>query len=374
MDLILASKKADKTMMEVEGVGGYYGECIVGLILPEDSKEEVIKLQKGDFLPLTLKTVSWWYNDGNSEFKIIFLGEYDDEYTPGEYYGFYLAGFIGNLNGFSNEFIAKSFHMTKTESEKLIKDQSRTNLLIKINEGTKMPHPCNKVKHKLVFNLDSAKPCVEVKNGGVLSAVTCRNLPLLGDVGLSANRVVLESGALFGPIFTADLSVQLSFVTKGSGRVQIVGPLCKVVLDTKVEEGGLFFVPKFFPFVVEADEGGMEFFPVITSSKLLGHFKSLVRNKSQSEGSIAEGHKVEEVLTLYSRYFDEIESRLNRPKRVNDEPNHNEAFGKSSMFPQQGKPIGGSTTKPLTTLEKTQAHRYVLFNCAAVKPFIEYEI
>ncbi|KAK6804493.1 hypothetical protein RDI58_002277 [Solanum bulbocastanum] len=310
MDLILASKKADKTMMEVEGVGGYYGwsnsqfpllsqkklaagllllqphgfsqpyysvsskigyvcegECIVGLIPPEDSKEEVIKLQKGDALPVTLKTVSWWYNDGNSEFKIIFLGEYDDEYTPGEYCGFYLAGFIGTLNGFSNEFIAKSFHMTKTESEKLIKDQSRTNLLIKINEGTKMPHPCNKVKHKLVFNLDSAKPCVEVKNGGVLSAVTCRNLPLLGDVGLSANHVVLESGALFGPIFTADLSVQLSFVTKGSGRVQIVGPLSKVVLDTKVEEGGLFFVPKFFPFVVEADEGGMEFFSVITSSK-----------------------------------------------------------------------------------------------------------
>ncbi|WMV45292.1 hypothetical protein MTR67_038677 [Solanum verrucosum] len=90
--------------------------------------------------------------------------------------------------------------------------------------------------------------------------------------------------------------------------------------------------------------------------RLLGHFKSLVRNKSQLEGSIAEGHKVEEVLTLDSRYFDEIRLRLNRPKRVNDEPNHNEASGKSSMFPQQGKPVGGSTTEPLTTLEKTQAH------------------
>ncbi|KAH0705624.1 hypothetical protein KY285_010162 [Solanum tuberosum] len=102
--------------------------------------------------------------------------------------------------------------------------------------------------------------------------------------------------------------------------------------------------------------------------RLLGHFKSLVQNKSQSEGSIAEGHKVEEALTLYSRYFDEIE--LNRPKRVNDEPNHNEASGKSSVFPQQGKPVGGSTTEPLTTLEKTQVHRYVLLNCTTVKPFI----
>uniref|UniRef100_M0ZG12 Globulin n=2 Tax=Solanum tuberosum TaxID=4113 RepID=M0ZG12_SOLTU len=183
-------------MMEVEGVGGYYGwsnsqfpllsqkklsagllllqphgfsqpyysvsskigyvcegECIVGLISPEDSKEEVIKLQKGDALPLTFKTVSWWYNNGDSEFKIIFLGEYDDEYTPGEYCGFCLGGFIGTLNGFSDEFIAKSFHMTKTESEKLIKDQSRTNLLIKINEGTKRPHPCNKLYFHVIWYL-----------------------------------------------------------------------------------------------------------------------------------------------------------------------------------------------------------------------------
>ncbi|TMW94022.1 hypothetical protein EJD97_010865 [Solanum chilense] len=312
MDLILASKKADKIIMEVEGVGGYYGwsssqfpllsqtklaaglfllqphafvqpyysvsskiayvcqgECIVGLISSEDSKEEVIKLQKGDTLPLTMKEVSWWYNDGESKLEIIFLGEYDDEYTPGEYSGFFLTGFTGILNGFSTELIAKSFHMTKPEIEKLIKEQSSSNIIIKIKEDTKMPEPCNKnAKHELVFNLDSAEHCtVQVKNGGILSAVTCRNLPLLRDIGLSANHVVLEGGALFGPVFTADLSVQLSYVTKGSGRVQIVGPLRKVVLDTKVKEGELFFVPKFFPFVVEADEGGMEFFSVITSSK-----------------------------------------------------------------------------------------------------------
>ncbi|OIT38952.1 hypothetical protein A4A49_63370, partial [Nicotiana attenuata] len=66
-----------------------------------------------------------------------------------------------------------------------------------------------------------------------------------------------------------------------------------------------------------------------------------------------------------------IESRINRPKRVNDELNHNKASEVSSLFPQQGKPIGGSTIFPLSPLEKTQAHRYVLLNCAAVKPFID---
>lgn len=104
--------------------------------------------------------------------------------------------------------------------------------------------------------------------------------------------------------------------------------------------------------------------------RLLGHFKSLVGNRSQLEDSIAESHIVEEVLTLYSRYFEDMDSRVNRSKCVNDEPNHNEASKVSSMFPPQGKPIRGSNLS-LTQLEKTQAHQYVLLNCAAVKPFIE---
>ncbi|OIT06463.1 hypothetical protein A4A49_61389, partial [Nicotiana attenuata] len=65
------------------------------------------------------------------------------------------------------------------------------------------------------------------------------------------------------------------------------------------------------------------------------------------------------------------ESRLNRPRRVNDEPNLNEASEMSFIFSPQGKPVGGSSKFPLTPLVKTQAHRYVLFNCVTVKPFID---
>jgi len=245
----------------------FTGECVAGLTSPEDSKEEVVKIQKGDTLPVTVGTVSWWYNAGDTKLTIIFLGESSEDYTPGEYCYFFLTSAAGMLNGFSNELIAKCFHMNKTESEKLMKDQSSLNLLIKINESIQMPNSSNSAKRKLVYNLDGAKPCVEVKNGGNLSSVNLKNIPLLGEIGLSANRVVLECGAVLGPIFTPDSSIYLSYITKGSGRVVIVGLFGKVVLDTKVEEGELFFVPKFFPFVVEADEGGIEFFSLKTSSK-----------------------------------------------------------------------------------------------------------
>ncbi|KAG5582040.1 hypothetical protein H5410_052667 [Solanum commersonii] len=79
-------------------------------------------------------------------------------------------------------------------------------------------------------------------------------------------------------------------------------------------------------------------------------------------------------MLYWEDYVNAETCKLNRPKRVNDEPSHNEASGKSSMFPQQGKPVGDSTTEPFATLEKTQAHRYVLLNCASVKPFIKSKI
>ncbi|XP_047257201.1 uncharacterized protein LOC107851877 isoform X2 [Capsicum annuum] len=83
----------------------------------------------------------------------------------------------------------------------------------------------------------------------------------------------------------------------------------------------------------EVKKGGpVHYHWMYSVERLLGHFKFLVGNKSQAEGSI-----VVEAFTLYSHYFEKIESRLNRPRRVNDELSQNEASEKSSMFPQQAK-------------------------------------
>nr|XP_033511816.1 uncharacterized protein LOC104095489 [Nicotiana tomentosiformis] len=103
----------------------------------------------------------------------------------------------------------------------------------------------------------------------------------------------------------------------------------------------------------------------------LGHFKFFVRNKAQPEGSIAEGYLAEESLTFCSRYIEDIEIRFNRPRRIRDDPNVTEPSGTSSIFPQLGKPASASITFPLTDMQKLQAHRYVLLNCAIVTPFVD---
>ena len=79
-----------------------------------------------------------------------------------------------------------------------------------------------------------------------------------------------------------------------------------------------------------------------------------MRNRAQPEGCIPEGYLTEECLTFCSRYLNNVESRLDRPVRNNDE-----------------SVIGGVQPFVLSELEWQQTHRYVLFNCDKVTKYRE---
>ncbi|XP_072084399.1 uncharacterized protein [Arachis hypogaea] len=74
-----------------------------------------------------------------------------------------------------------------------------------------------------------------------------------------------------------------------------------------------------------------------------GHLKFYVRNKAKSEGSIAEGYVAEEALTFCSRYLERIETRFNRPPRVDDCPDGNYSTHVDSLFSQMGNSKGTFT-------------------------------
>ena len=91
--------------------------------------------------------------------------------------------------------------------------------------------------------------------------------------------------------------------------------------------------------------------------------KSYMRNRSHPEGSIAQGYLVEECMTFCSRYLHDVESKLHRPLKncdVNDNPQilMGQALGKGKGF------VLDNTTW-------VHAHRYMLFNIAAVVPYRE---
>ncbi|CBI23806.3 glutelin type-A 3 [Vitis vinifera] len=249
------------------------GSCgVVGIVPPKASQEVVLRLKKGDIIPVPSGAVSWWYNDGDSELIIVFLGETSKAYVPGEFTNFLLTGTQGILGGFSTEFNSRAYDINNEEAKKLAKSQSGV-LIIKLPEGHKMPHPCKNSTDKLVFNIDAALPDIHVQNAGLLTALTAKKFPFLGEVGLSATLVKLDANAMSSPMYAGDSSVQVIYVAKGSGRIQVVGINGERALDAKVKAGHLLLVPRFFVASAIADGEGLEYFSLITATEpIFGEF------------------------------------------------------------------------------------------------------
>ncbi|KAJ6423380.1 hypothetical protein OIU84_024345 [Salix udensis] len=252
MDFDLSPKSAQK-LFEGEG-GSYYswsssgfpmlGEQKVGagkLLLPprgfalphyaDSSKigyvlqeEVVLRLKKGDVIPVPLGALSWWYNNGDhsEEVVIVFLGETSKSFIPGEFTYFFLSGGQGIMGGFSSEFISRAYKMNEKEASKLAKSQTGI-LLIKLEPGVSMPQPNSKTTEKMVYNIDAAPADVEVNGGGVFKTLTAAKFPFLEEAGLSVNHVRLEANAMHSPSYTADGTFQAFYVASGAGRVQVVG-------------------------------------------------------------------------------------------------------------------------------------------------------
>uniref|UniRef100_A0A2C9V5S7 Cupin type-1 domain-containing protein n=2 Tax=Manihot esculenta TaxID=3983 RepID=A0A2C9V5S7_MANES len=242
-------------------------EGIVGVVLPNSSEEVVLKLKKGDVIAVPLGTLSWWYNNGDSELVIVFFGETSKSYVPGDFTYFFLSGGIGIMAGFSSEFTRRAYNLKdQEEADKLAGSQTGV-LITKIEEGISMPQPDNEFLHKMVYNIDAASADVEVQMGGVFKTLTSSKLPLLEQAGLSVSQVKLEANAMYSPTYTCNGAARVVYVVEGSGSVEIVGIYGQRVVDTNTEAGQMFLVPKFFAVAEIADSEGLEFLSVLTSTE-----------------------------------------------------------------------------------------------------------
>ncbi|KAK9050345.1 hypothetical protein SSX86_030685 [Deinandra increscens subsp. villosa] len=253
------------------------GTITVGLVTPNSSEENVLLIKKGDAIPLSSGVVSWWFNGGDTDAAIVFLGETSKALVPGQFTYFCVSGVLGLLAGFQSDFVAKTFGLDQKESENLVSGQQGA-LLVKLDNGITFPEPSKGTKDKLYATIDDPLGEVVVKGGGVINSLTEKNLSMLGEIDLSAKFVKLEGNAVLAPSYVADGSVQICYVCKGGGRIKVVGSEGKPALDSKVEEGDLFIVLQFFATLEIADENGMEVFSVVTSSK--PGFEQLAGNTS----------------------------------------------------------------------------------------------
>ncbi|XP_010935327.1 11S globulin seed storage protein 2 isoform X4 [Elaeis guineensis] len=242
------------------------GRALVGLVLSGDPKERVLLLKKGDVIALPLGNLTWWYNDGDTDFSIVFLGDTSNAVHPGDIAYFFLAGSLSIFNGFSMEVLKKAWGVGEEKARKLLKSQPGV-LLIKLKERLHGIKPSEADAEGIVLNINHAHLGTRLEKGGYAIAMRSVNLPMLGEVRFSINFTNLEPNAMRMPGFFFEGAAQLIYVIKGSAHVEISGTDGKGVLETEVKEGYLFLVPKFFAATMIAGDEGMEWFSIITSQK-----------------------------------------------------------------------------------------------------------
>ncbi|KAK1355458.1 hypothetical protein POM88_048714 [Heracleum sosnowskyi] len=87
---------------------------------------------------------------------------------------------------------------------------------------------------------------IDIKIDGRVVVLNTKNLTMVGEVGLGADLVRLDGSAMSSPGFSCDSAYLVAYIVRGSGRAQVVGIDGKHVLQTTVETGNLFIVPRFF--------------------------------------------------------------------------------------------------------------------------------
>ncbi|MED6219041.1 hypothetical protein PIB30_032294 [Stylosanthes scabra] len=242
---------------------------VAGIVLPNTNKEVVLKLNPGDVIPVPIGSVSWWFNNGDSEDVIIvYLGETSKAIIPGQINYFFLSGFGGILGGFSSHLTTKSYNLNKDDTKTLTTSQTG-GVIIKVEKekGQNMPQPQLDLTKKLVHHIDASKPDYSVIKGGSVTTLTEKEFPFVGEVGLSVIRVKFEANAIKTPSHLINPVAQLIYIARGSGKVEIVGLNGQSVLNTQVEAGQLLLVPQFFVASQIAGDQGLETFSIVSTTE-----------------------------------------------------------------------------------------------------------
>ncbi|XP_021774642.1 11S globulin seed storage protein 2-like [Chenopodium quinoa] len=239
------------------------GEGVAGIVLPE-KEEKVIAIKKGDAIALPFGVVTWWYNKQDTELTVLFLGETSKAHKRGEFTDFHLTGANGIFTGFTPEFVGRAWDLPEDVVKTLVNNQP-TNGIVKLDESHNMPEPRKEHRDGMVLNCEEAPLDVDIKGGGRVVVLNTKNLPLVGEVGLGADLVRLNGKAMCSPGFSCDSALQVTYIVRGSGRVQVVGVDGKRVLETTVKAGNLFIVPRFFVVSKIADDEGLEWFSIIST-------------------------------------------------------------------------------------------------------------
>ncbi|OVA18146.1 Cupin 1 [Macleaya cordata] len=122
------------------------------------------------------------------------------------------------------------------------------------------------VKAPDTYNLYDRKPDFQ-NNYGWSVALDENDYTPLSHSGVGVYLVNLTAGSMMAP-HVNPTATEYGIVLSGAGTIQVVYPNGSLAMNARVEEGDVFWVPRYFPFCQIASRSGpMEFFGFTTSAR-----------------------------------------------------------------------------------------------------------
>ncbi|KAL2506586.1 12S seed storage protein CRB [Abeliophyllum distichum] len=281
-----------------------------------DRHQKVRQFRQGDVLALPAGVTLWFYNNGDEQIVTVSLLDTANEMNQLDlkFRNFFLAGNQQSgrqsqgqqegesqgkgesensniFNGFEDEVLADAFKV-ETETIRKLKGQGdRRGRIVKAEkfnvvfpreeeeeqqrqqgqQGRGGPNGLEETLCTMRLRENLAHPTrADIYNprAGRLATLNGQTLPILNLLQLSAVRGVLYKNAIMAPHWNVNAHSAI-YITRGSGRFQVVGESGKLVFDDEVREGQLIIIPQNFVVVKKAGEQGCEWIAFKTNDNAM---------------------------------------------------------------------------------------------------------
>ncbi|KAL6519906.1 hypothetical protein OROMI_032800 [Orobanche minor] len=288
-----------------------------------DRHQKVRQFRQGDVIALPAGLTLWFYNSGDEPLVTVALLDTGNEANQLDlqFRNFFLAGSPRGRTrshpgrrergeeeeaqrnnifyGIDEELLAEVFSVDIETARKLrgrgdqrgqIVKADRFSIVLPEEEEEEMrereQYSANGLEEtlcttKLKVNLDAPTEADTYNpRGGRISTLNSQKLPILRWLRLSAEKGVLYRKAILAPHWNVNAH-SIIYVTRGSGRFQVVGYAGKSVFDGEVREGQMIVVPQNYVVLKKASEDeGLEWISFKTNdnavtSQLAGRLSAL---------------------------------------------------------------------------------------------------
>ncbi|KAH6809021.1 hypothetical protein C2S51_026804 [Perilla frutescens var. frutescens] len=262
-----------------------------------DRHQKVRQFRQGDVLALPAGFTLWFYNNGEERLETVALLDTGNEINQLDqtFRNFFLAGKPQGVsqsyysrqreekqgqknnifNPFDEELLAEIFNVDRETARKLRGEEDERGQIVRADrfnivfpgqeeEEERRERRGNGFEEtfctaKLRHNIDEpTRADVYTPRGGRISTLNSQKLPILSWLQLSAEKGVLYRNAIMAPHWNGNAH-SIIYITRGSGRFQVVGQSGRSVFDGEVREGQLIIVPQNFVVIKKAnDEEGLE--------------------------------------------------------------------------------------------------------------------